>query len=249
MARSKSSARRPRFFARVDPLTSLMLVFPLFLVYEIGVLFIPRAYNGVDIITAEIERLVHGRLPLYVGLNASLCVLFVVAVFYFRNKHQFEPRRFWSVLAESTVYALTMGSLICFVMVDLLHVDPRLSLVPPAHTGAAPSMGPIAGIIVALGAGVHEELVFRVLLLGGVVALLTGPLRVRRGLAVAIGFIVSSVLFSAAHHIIGGEPFRMGAFVYRILCGLFFASLYEWRGLAIAVYTHALYDIYVFFLR
>jgi hypothetical protein len=245
----RAKAGRPRFFARVDPLTSLRLVFPLFWIYEVGVLFIPRAYNGVDIITAEIERLLHGRLPLYIGLNAALCVLFVGAVFYFRGKHQFEPRRFWSVLAESTVYALTMGSLICFVMVDLLHVDPRLSLAPVAHAGGAAPTGPLAGIIVALGAGVHEELVFRVLLLGGVVAFLNGPLKVRRGIAVAIGFVVSSVLFSAAHHIIGGEPFRMGAFVYRVLCGLFFASLYEWRGLAIAVYTHALYDIYVFLLR
>jgi membrane protease YdiL (CAAX protease family) len=142
-----------------------------------------------------------------------------------------------------------MGSLICFVMVDLLHMDPRLSLAPGTHAGGSDATGPLAWIIVALGAGVHEELVFRVLLLGGVVAFLSGPLKVRRGLAVAVGFIVSSVLFSAAHHIIGGEPFRMGPFVYRVFCGLIFASLYEWRGLAVAVYTHALYDIYVFLLR
>jgi hypothetical protein len=45
--------------------------------------------------------------------------------------------------------------------------------------------------------------------------------------------------------VIGGEPWKLGVFVYRFLCGLFFATLFQTRGFAVAVYTHALYDIYV----
>jgi hypothetical protein len=61
--------------------------------------------------------------------------------------------------------------------------------------------------------------------------------------------LVSAVLFSAAHHIVGGEPWRVGVFVYRILCGLIFAALFQWRGFAVAVYTHALYDVFVLTLH
>ena len=41
----------------------------------------------------------------------------------------------------------------------------------------------------------------------------------------------------------------VGVFVYRLLCGLFFALLFQLRGFAVAVYTHALYDIYVLMVR
>jgi membrane protease YdiL (CAAX protease family) len=90
---------------------------------------------------------------------------------------------------------------------------------------------------------------FRLVMVGGGVWLLTRVLGLPRWLAIVIAFAVSSVLFSAAHHIVGGEPWRLGAFTYRLLCGLFFATLFQTRGLAVAVYTHALYDIYVLIVR
>src|SRR5205807_1393878 len=95
----------------------------------------------------------------------------------------------------------------------------------------------------------NEELVFRLILLGGTVALLTRVLGVRAWFATAFAFAFTAVLFSAAHHVIGGEEWRLGAFVYRVFCGLFFAALFQFRGFAVAVYTHALYDIYVMVVR
>ena len=139
-----------------------------------------------------------------------------------------------------------MGSLICFVMIDFLHIDPKLLIgcsTAPEHASTA------AKLVLSLGAGVHEELLFRLIMVGGGVWLLTRALGLRRWLAVGIAMVVSSVLFSAAHHVIGGEPFRVGAFTYRLLCGLVFATLFQTRGFAVAVYTHALYDIYVLIVR
>ena len=234
---------RRGFFGRIDPLTSLLLVFPLFLVYEVGILLVPSAYNGADLITSQIVRLLHGQVGTYIALNAGLWAFFLGLVLWLRRSHSFEPRLVFPVLVESAFYALMMGSLICFVMVDLLHVDPRLSIA--LEVGKAPR-GAVAAIIVSLGAGVHEELIFRVILIGGFGILLQKVFGLGRRGALTIAFLVSSILFSAAHHVIGGEAFRIGAFVYRILCGLFFACLYQWRGVAIAVYTHTLYDIYVF---
>lgn len=250
MAQRNKAAMQTRsgFFRRIDPLTSLLLVFPLFLIYELGVLLIPSAYNGADVITREIVHLLHGRVPLYVGLNAGLAVIFLVVVLVLRRRHSFDPKMIWPVLIESTLYALSMGTFICFVMVDLMHIDPRLSLAP-LDAGGAPPQSLVASLIVSIGAGVHEELIFRVVILGGLAVLLERVLGLSRRFALAFAFLASAVLFSAAHHVIGGEPFRIGAFTYRVLCGLFFASLYQWRGVAIAVYTHALYDIYVFVFR
>ena len=246
MARVKSKKRG--WFHRIDPLTSVLLVFPLFLAYEVGILAVPAAYNGADLITSAIMRMLHGNVSTYVALNAALLLAFIGITVYLRRDNQFNARLFWPVLFESTFYALSMGALICFVMVDFLHVDPSLSLAPRTHAGFG-TPGLLPSIVISLGAGVHEELLFRVLMLGGTAYVLERGLGARRWVALTLAFVLSSVLFSAAHHIIGGEPFRVGAFTYRVLCGLVFASLYEFRGLAVAVYTHAIYDIFVFVFK
>jgi len=61
--------------------------------------------------------------------------------------------------------------------------------------------------------------------------------------------LVSSAVFSAAHHIgAAGDPFTIGVFVYRSLAGLIFAGIYWFRSLGHAVYAHAMYDVYVMVL-
>jgi hypothetical protein len=233
----------------VDPLTSLVLVFPVFLIYQAGVLVLPGVHNGADLVTSELLLLLHGRIALYIALNTALAVAFYGMLLYLRRTNTLDPGRFWSVLFESGIYALSMGSLIVLVMQDLLHVDPRLSVGHAAGAGGGGSPGLLAAIILSLGAGVHEELLFRLMMIPAVVWVCHGLLGLRRFIAVAIAFAVSAFLFSAAHHVVGGEPFRMGAFVYRVLCGLFFATLFQTRGFAVAVYTHALYDMYVLILH
>jgi membrane protease YdiL (CAAX protease family) len=59
---------------------------------------------------------------------------------------------------------------------------------------------------------------------------------------------VSAVLFSAVHYVGSfGDPLALGTFVFRVLAGLFFTALYRWRGFAVAVWCHAIYDV-IFFL-
>lgn len=239
-------AYKGKMLRRSDPLTAALLVFPLFAVYQIGVLLMPSVYNGADLITSQMLRLLHGNAGTYLIVNIVLALVFLVMVLLLRRNNKFDARLFLPVLLESAIYAVTMGSLICFVMVDLLHIDPKLFI---GCTTGPERAGLGAKLVLSLGAGVHEELVFRLIMVGGGVWLFTRGLGLRHWLAVALAISISSVLFSAAHHVIGGEPFRVGAFVYRILCGLVFATIFQTRGFAVAVYTHALYDIYVLIVR
>ena len=93
--------------------------------------------------------------------------------------------------------------------------------------------------------GLVQERDFRLILLSSTVALLHKVVGLGRWLAVALAFLATAVLFSAAHHVIGGEPWRVGVFTYRVLCGLIFAVIFQTRGFAVAVYTHAMYDVFV----
>jgi hypothetical protein len=227
----------------VNLLTSMLLVFPLFLVYQVGVLALPEVHNGADLVTTQLLSLLRNQYNIYFLVNAALALVFIVTILVLRRRNQFEVRQFVPILVESSLYALFMGSLILFVMQNLLHVPPGLSTTGP------PAVGIFGKIILSFGAGVHEELVFRLILVSAFTAVGTRLLGLRRAFAVALSFFVSSALFSAAHHVIGGEPWHVGVFVYRFLCGMVFATLFEVRGFAVAVYTHALYDIFVLLLH
>lgn len=178
-------------------------------------------------------------------MPGGLAAVLLGLLFYLRRTQHFELRQFLPVILESGVYALTMGTLIIFLMVQLLEIDPRLA------AGASPlrNAGLFDRLVLSVGAGVHEELVFRLGILSALTAAFRGLLGVRRWLAVCLAITFSSLLFSAAHHVGPlGETLRLGVFVYRTLAGVVFALLFHFRGFAIAVYTHALYDIYVLLL-
>lgn len=235
MPGSKAVASR-----RGNHLTDLLLVLPLLLFYEVGVLF-ADVMNGADFLTGALLRLV--GLKGFLGVQAGILLVSIALALHLRRSQKFEMRNFIPVLLESGVYALTMGTLILFVMTDLLGIDPRLAASAVQRTGLFDKL------VLSVGAGVYEELVFRLLLLGGLLWVGDRLLRLRRWVSIVLAFAISSVLFSLAHHLGPmGEPFRIGVFTYRVMAGLFFGSLFRFRGFPIAVWTHALYDIYVMVL-
>jgi membrane protease YdiL (CAAX protease family) len=231
---------------RYDPknlLTSLVLVFPLFLVYQVGVLFTLPVLNGADFLTVFLFRNLGLSAGAYLAYTAVVAVAFAVAVAVLRKRQSFDPKLIVPVLLESAIYALTMGSLILFVMTKVLHVSPRLA-------GGIASQGMGTRFVMSLGAGVWEETIFRLGIMTGVAVLLERVLGLGRWVAIAVALLASSVLFSAMHHIPPyGDPLHLGVFVFRVLAGCFFGLIYWFRGFAIAVYTHALYDIYVLLVR
>ena len=220
-------------------LTSLVLVFPLFLVYQVGVLYTLPMLNGADFLTVLLFRNVGLSTSAYLGYTAAVAVLFTIGVLVLRRRQQFDPAIAWRVFIESAIYALTMGSLIVFVMTRVFGISPRLA-------GGIAGQSFLTRVVMSLGAGVYEETVFRLGIMAGLTALLERGVGLRRWVAATIGLVVSSVLFSAVHHIPPyGDPFTVGVFTFRVLAGACFGLLFWTRGFAIAVYTHALYDLYV----
>ncbi len=229
---------------RTNLLTDLILVLPLLIFYGIGVLFSQGAINGADFLTQSLLLLFGARG--YLVFQGVLVLAFLALVLTLRRRQDFELNQFVPVVLESGIYALTMGTLIIFVMVDLLGIDPRLA----AGTDPLLGRGVFDRLVMAVGAGVHEELVFRLLLLNALIFFNQKVLDLRPWLAIALAFVVSSLLFAGAHHIGPlGESLRLGVFTYRAMAGLFFAALYQFRSFSIAVYTHAIYDAYVFLLH
>jgi hypothetical protein len=208
---------------RGDLPASLVLIFPLLLAYELGVIFVGTV-SGADVVTRALFALVASR-TVYLAIHAVLALGFLIWIRRTNRWSTLSLAVALPVILEAAIYALTLGAAITLVMQHVLGLG-----------GAT--------LVSACGAGVHEELVFRLGVLSGIAAVLRGRMPPR--LAVAIAFAVSSPLFALAHHLGPyGEPFTTHAFAFRTLAGLAFAAIFWFRSLAHAVYAHVLYDLVV----
>jgi len=96
----------------------------------------------------------------------------------------------------------------------------------------------------AIGAGIWEELLFRVGAIGLCLILLTKFLKYNVIYSSLIAILFAAVLFSLFHYIGPfGDIFTYKSFYIRTWAGIFLGSLYLFRGLGITVYTHIFYDM------
>ncbi len=233
-----------------QPLTSLVFITPILLVYEGGVLLLGHqaVRNGADVwLRGFLDLLDFGQYFLLPTLTA--CILL---------GWHYTLRRPWRVsrgvlsgmAAESALLAVGLRLILQLETVLWWGLGG-----PPAlgREGAVGSQGAgaLAGLVGFLGAGVYEELLFRLILLSAARwALRHAGATAQVGTAAAV--LLTSLVFSAAHYVgPSGEPvlwlhwaFWFGA-VFRFLAGVFFSVLFVCRGFGIAVGAHAGYDILV----
>lgn len=230
-------ARAPRY--------SLTFAVPLFVLYELMAAALHGVSggvrNGADVmLKAPFIAAFGGRGPLvFVGLLAVACGW---AILKDRKKGPIHGATFGLMFAESLALAAVFGVVIGTLTAKLLG---------PLHgTGLAlaqlDQLGVSGGIMVSLGAGLYEELLFRVVLVG---AMLGGARRLLGWGPVASGTfaIVGGALVFSAFHYVGafGDPFTISSFTFRTVAGLAFSGLYVLRGFGITAWTHALYDILI----
>jgi len=219
-----------------QPLASLVFLAPLLVVYEAGVLLCgaEQVRNGADIWLRQFLSMT--GLGQYF-LLPSLTVCALLAWHYLTR----EP---WQ-LSRGLILGMTAESVALAVCLRLiLQLQGMLFW---EWTGPAPlSVPPVfARAVGFLGAGIYEELLFRLLLLGPVAWGLR-KLGAKPTLSCVAAVVLTSLLFAGAHHVgAGGYPFVWFDFVFRFLAGVFFSILFLYRGFGIAAGSHAGYDILV----
>lgn len=156
-----------------------------------------------------------------------------------RGGGRLDKRVFLGSIGESLVYAAIFGQVVALLTAQLLY-GPQLTVALQAPMGGFP-LG--TQLVISLGAGIYEELLFRVLLVSGLLAL---GLRLgwRRPVTVAVAVVLSALIFSAFHYVGPyGDPLTLGSFTFRAIAGLLLSGLYVARGFGITAWTHALYDV------
>ena len=104
----------------------------------------------------------------------------------------------------------------------------------------------IQKLTLSLGAGLYEELFFRVLLVSLLIWIFNKWFGTKSWASYASAILLSAILFSAAHYSGNmGDPFTMSSFLFRFIFGVILNGIYVWRGFGVTAWTHALYDIIV----
>lgn len=233
----------------VRPLAGLVFVAPMLIVYELGVLLLDRhaIRNAADVWLRQIlDLLGFGQ---YFLLPILTCGLLLA--WHHLKRHPWHLN--WSVFYGMLVESLFFG--FALVLVAGWQRSLFSAAVPSGAAHAGETGGFLALMVGYLGAGIYEELLFRLILLSAAVGLLRlSGLSARWSAVIAVAAI--SILFSAAHYQIDfsfagyhftttyGEVFDWYSFCFRFLAGVYFSVLFVLRGFGIAAGTHAAYDLF-----
>ncbi len=170
------------------------------------------------------------------GLILALLVVGGGVAAYLLDRRRSIPLRtryFVALVGESAVYAVGVALVVS-------------SLVGALFAAAPPPEGALwTQLALSIGAGLYEELVFRVLLVGGLFLLFRALLETPTQ-AYLLAALLGAALFSLVHYVGPlGDPFALPSFTFRFLFGLALNALFLARGFGVAAWTHALYDVLV----
>ena len=226
-----STASGAYWAATRQPLYCLLFLFPLVATYEFGTLIInPGGLSQPHLVAYGLIR------GLLAWLGASgfwlpgVVLLLTLLIWHILGRDSWQIRG-WVLplmLAESVALALPLFALNQVMLT----------------AGQTQNAGLALQIMVALGAGVYEELVFRLYLITGLTLLLVHLLRVPKRISLWLVIGSAAAIFALCHvQPIGAEPFAWPSFLMRLAAGVYRSLIFIARGLGVATGCHAAYNL------
>lgn len=229
------------YFSFTSSLTySYLIALPLLIMYEVFILISqPEADQFVRLSTDIWIKWIFASLGFNTLKFTAAIVLIMGIVIYFKertNPVKVYGRYFLYMILESIFYAIILAILISGFIGFIFNAD---------ASGSIAGLTKFQQLALSLGAGLYEELVFRVLLVYGLIVVL-GWLGFKNGWKQAAAMIVAALLFSAVHYVGSfGDQFTLSSFIFRFMFGLALNGLLIYRGFGIAAWTHSMYDVIV----
>ena len=232
------------FKATRQPRYSIMFALPLLLLYE-GLAAAMSSSdaagirNGADVLLKTLFMGLGGKN----GVAVFGVLLLGIGTWLVLRDHRKHPGRLRAsylglMLAESVVYAAVLGTVVSTLASLLL--SGQLAVV---QEGSFNQLTFGSQLVVSLGAGLYEELLFRVLLVSGLLALGLW-LGWRKPVAIGVAILGSALIFSGFHYVGPfGDTLTLGSFTFRAVAGLVLSGLFVARGFGIVAWSHALYDV------
>ncbi len=216
---------------------SLVFLIPFMVVYEVGTHYIMR--GGVQgrpqIIAFKLAGDFFGLFGLHFAHLPALAVVMILLASH--------------VMGHAS-WAIRPGTLLGMAFESVILAVPLLVLgmALPRYFPLAASDPQREMLVLSVGAGVYEELIFRLVLMTALSMIVKDGLRMPAGLSALLVVVVSALAFSAYHYLSPTEAFHARTFTFRTVAGIYFGVLFITRGFGITAGTHSAYDICVVML-
>jgi membrane protease YdiL (CAAX protease family) len=227
------------------PLEILLLLAPLIVIYELGLIAILRQDGGVLVTNLAHKYIIDlfsamGITGFGLGLPGLLLVILLFV---------------WQVLSRNP-WAIHWGTIGLMWIESFILVIPIIVIAALLNSSATPLAAsiPVSETIaermaMGIGAGLYEELIFRWAIIATVHALLVDGFGVSHRVTVFFAVVISAVAFMLYHPIHGPDGSLLsGLAVFYLASGAYFSMVYILRGFGIVAATHAVYDVFVVLL-
>lgn len=238
---SKINQSINRYFSTTHSLLySYLISLPLLLLYEV-LIFISQP-DSEQIIRISVDIWIKTLFAYFSQdvLSITLILVALVGIYIlYRERNKVTSLKFsyfMTMLIEASVYAFLLSILITITVSNLLQM---------IQVSPIDSLSLLQQMALSLGAGLYEELFFRVILVSALLWLFKFIFS-KKSNAYILAILLAALIFSFVHYIGSmGDPFTFGSFLFRFLFGLALNAIYLWRGFGMAAWTHALYDLMV----
>ena len=229
------------------PLQTLAFLAPLIIVFELALLLWTRQDSFSNEARDTLLRFfdVFGITPA-VGLHLGGLTLVVVLLVWHllaRDPWRIDPGGVGLMVVESI--ALAVPLIVLCQLVNQIMGDAQFALAAPSE--ARP---PWSGydtptrLLLSVGAGLYEELMFRMLLIAVVHTLLVDAAKMPNHWGAVIAVLVAAVAFAWYHQPVNPDgSLQLAHVAFYVLAGVYFGAIFLLRGFGIVVAVHAAYDM------
>ncbi len=219
-----------------EPLHILVFLLPLIAMYEIGsAIWLVDPETGGILETIRAHRLLYKFFETF-GVGGAMlpgvALVVVLLVWHALSKKSWRIRPAVVALMALESAAWTLPLLVLGQAAGLVALA--------AGAGAEPTDRPLgASITIAVGAGLYEELLFRMVAIALLHFILVDLIQIERRAGTWAAVALAALAFAAYHDDWSAR------FVFLLAAGGFFGALYVTRGFGVVVGAHTLYDVIV----
>ena len=222
--------------AAARPLASLVFLAPVMVIYVVGLIWVrPDLAATADIWLREAMK--------FVGVSGALAptwlAVVVLLVWHLVRRDPWQVS--WKLLGLMALETVLLAVPLLAIE-RLFHAFWHVAtlVIPSGHASSAGTWLELA--MTSIGAGIYEELLFRLLLVGGALFVLTHILKDDSTGARLAVVLIAAALFAAAHET-NPAGFVWTRFLFRSTAGVYLGYVFVYRGFGIATGVHILFDL------
>lgn len=232
------------------PLSILLFLLPLLIAYEIGaLLYLSGGDDGPRTIAAWGMLARFFEMFGVVGLHlpaASLVAVLLAWHMLAREPWRVRPLVLVGMAMEACLWTLPLIILLIVVQSVLEGGgDAGIATMAAAQAAEGADLRQLpwqARLTISAGAGLYEELLFRMILIAAAHTVLVDVLRLSQWTGGVVAVVVSALAFALYHQQAGPGVGWIWALPY-LVAGLYFGALYLARGFGLVVAVHFFYDV------